>query len=203
MKGGTISLMSAAGALFTLGAIDTLSADTTNFDSDAPGHPPQGWTLTMTGIGTPKWTVEQDDEKVPRRDLVLTQSGKATYPLALKNGSRLKDGFAEVKFKAISGAEDRAGGVVWRAKDANNFYVARAHALEDNVVAYKTVNGKRRPLDIVGRQGGYGVKVPVPAGQWHTLRVEFTGPHFKVTFEGRPLFEVEDATFPSAGMVGL
>ena len=39
-----------------------------------------------------------------------------------------------VKFKAISGSEDRAAGLVWRAVDANNYYVVRANALEDNVV---------------------------------------------------------------------
>jgi hypothetical protein len=59
---------------------------------------------------------------------VLKQSGKATYPLALREGTNLRDGFVEVKFKPISGSEDRAGGIVWRAKDANNYYVVRANA---------------------------------------------------------------------------
>ena len=119
------------------------------------------------------------------------------------NGTNIKDGFVEVKFKPISGSEDRAGGLVWRAKDANNYYVVRANALEDNVVLYKTVNGVRSSLGIVGRKGGYGVKVAVPANQWHTLRVEFAGPRFKVIFDEKPLFDVEDATFTGPGMVGL
>src|SRR5262249_50907398 len=129
--------------------------------------------------------------------------GRATYPLLLKDDTDIKDGFIQIKFKAVAGSEDRAGGVVWRARDANNYYVARANALEDNVVLYKTVAGKRSALDIIGRKGGYGVKVPVPAGQWHALRVEFAGSRFKVAFNGQPLFEVEDATFPDAGLVGL
>ena len=36
----------------------------------------------------------------------------------------------------MSGKEDQAGGLVWRAKDANNYYVARANALENNVTIY-------------------------------------------------------------------
>lgn len=68
---------------------------------------------------------------------------------------------------------------------------------------YKTVNGARSSLDIVGQKGGYGVKVPVPANRWHTLRVDFADTRFKVFFNGKALFEVEDATFPDAGMVGL
>ena len=176
-----------------------LSAETAGFESDAVGGPPRGWLLTMTGRGAPKWTVERDEDG----RAVLKQSGKATYPLALKEGTNIRDGFAEVKFKPIAGSEDRAAGIVWRAKDANNYYVVRANALEDNVVLYKTVNGVRSPLDLVGKKGGYGVKTAVPANQWHTLRLEFAGARFNVVFNGKPLFAVEDGTFAQAGMVGL
>jgi hypothetical protein len=134
---------------------------------------------------------------------VVKQSGRATFPLLLRNDSSIKDGFIEVKFKALTGAEDRAAGVVWRAKDANNYYVVRANALEDNFVLYKTVNGVRRAIDIVGRKGGYGVSVPVPANAWHSLRIDFKGPRFTASFNGKQLFEVEDSTFTEAGKVGL
>jgi hypothetical protein len=189
-----------AGVLF--GASVPAAAQSADFNGDAAGAPPKGWTLTMTGKGTPRWTVERDDT-APSKGQVLKQSGKADYPLALKQSTSIKDGFVETSFKPITGSEDRAGGLVWRAMDANNYYVVRANALENDVVLYKTVNGTRSSLDIVGQKGGYGVKAPVPAKQWHTLRVDFTGPRFKVTFNGKPLFEVEDATFPDAGMIGL
>jgi hypothetical protein len=177
-------------------------ADQVSFEADAIGRAPTGWTVAHTGQGEPKWTVEADPT-APSSSKVVRQSGRAAYPLLLKDGSNLKDGFVEVKFKPVSGSEDRAGGLVWRAKDANNYYVVRANALEDNVVLYRTVAGKRSALDIVGRKGGYGIKVPVPANQWHTLRVEFAGNRFKVVFNGKLLFEVEDATFTEPGMVGL
>jgi hypothetical protein len=185
-----------------LGATVTGVAESVNFDGATIGAPPKGWTLTKTGKGTPKWTVERDDT-APSKGPVLMQSGEATYPIALKDGTTIKDGFVEGKFKAISGSEDRAGGLVWRARDADNYYVVRANALEDNVVLYKTLKGVRSSLDIVGRRGGYGVEQAVPANQWHTLRVEFVGARFKVIFNDKPLFEVEDSTFTEAGMVGL
>jgi hypothetical protein len=177
-------------------------AEYVTFDGDTSGAPPKGWTLTMTGRGTPKWTVERNDT-APSKEKVLKQSGQATYPLALKDGTSIKDGFVEAKFKAISGSEDRAGGLVWRARDADNYYVVRANALEHNVVLYKTVKGVRNSLDIVGRRGGYGVEQAVPANQWHMLRVEFLGTRFKVIFNDKPLFEVDDSTFAEPGMVGL
>ena len=134
---------------------------------------------------------------------IVKQSGRATYPLLLKDGTSIKDGFVEIKFKAIAGSEDRAAGLVWRARDADNYYVVRANALEDNVVLYKTVRGARSPLDIVGRKGGYGINVSVPANQWLHLRVDFDGSRFRVIYNGKQLFEVEDATFSDAGKVGL
>src|SRR6266481_2827874 len=160
------------------------SADAVNFDNFKVGAAPPGWTATQTGSGSAKWTVEKDDS-APSQPNVLKQSGEATFPVCFKNDTSLKDGFVEVKFKPVSGKEDQAGGVIWRVKDANNYYIARANALEGNVVLYKTVNGKRTPLDIIGRRGGYGVKEPVASGQWHTLRVEFAGNHFKLSFDGK------------------
>jgi hypothetical protein len=178
------------------------SAETVNFDELKPGQPLSGWTLTKTGDGTPRWSIERDDS-APSKPNVLKQSGEADYPLAIREGSNLQDGFVEVKFKAISGKDDQAGGIIWRCKDANNYYVCRANALEGNVVLYKTEKGKRKSLDIVGRKGGYGVKEKVPVNQWHTLRVELAGNRFKTIFNGKQLFEVEDNTFANAGMVGL
>ena len=175
---------------------------TTSFDDTPTGMAPAGWTITMTGSGSPRWTVERDGT-APSRTNILKQSGIATFPLALKHGTSIRDGFVEVKFKAIDGRKDRAAGIVWRATDADNYYVVRANALEDNVVLYKTVKGVRSPLDIVGRKGGYGVNVPVPSGVWHSLRVEFSGQRFEVVYNGQKLFSVEDATFTSPGMIGL
>jgi len=179
-----------------------MSDNTVGFENTQIGATPEGWTVTLTGKGDPRWTVEAD-ATAPSKRKVLKQSGRATYPLLLKNDSKIKDGFIEVKFKAIAGSQDRAGGVVWRARDPNNYYVLRANALEDNFVLYKTVNGVRSALDIVGRKGGYGVSVPVPADTWHSLRIDFKATRFKAFFNGKELFEVDDPTFTDAGNVGL
>src|SRR5919198_1168082 len=132
-------------ATIIIGALALTAAaagETVSFDNAAAGQPPSGWTATKTGSGNAQWTIERDDS-APSKPNVLKQSGKATYPLCFKNDTSLQDGFVEVKFKPISGTEDQAGGVVWRLKDANNYYIARANALEDNVTIYYTVNGRR------------------------------------------------------------
>jgi hypothetical protein len=180
----------------------TALGETINFDDVKTGGPPPGWNATQTGSGSAKWSVEKDDS-APSKPNVLKQSGQATFPVCIKDDTNLKDGFVEVKFKPVSGKEDQAGGVIWRAKDSNNYYIARANALEGNVVLYKTENGKRSSLDIVGRKGGYGVKADVPKQTWSTLRVEFSGNKFSLLFNGKKLFDVEDTTFTEAGKVGV
>ena len=172
----------------------TATAQTGNFDSFATGAPPPGWTSTKTGSGNPKWTVERDDS-APSKPNVLKQSGEATYPICLKDDTSLKDGYVEVKFKPISGKQDQAGGVVWRAKDASNYYIARANALEDNVTIYHTVNGRRTEKKRTGMK--------VASNAWHTLRVDFQGTHYMVTFDGKKAIEWDDATFKDAGKVGV
>jgi hypothetical protein len=115
----------------------------------------------------------------------------------------LSDGYAEVKIKPVAGKEDQAGGIVFRFQDDNNYYVVRANALEDNVVLYKTVNGKRSSLPVKGRMFGYGVDVDVPQNKWSTLRVDFEGNLFIVSFQGKELFQVEDDTITDPGSVGV
>src|SRR5947199_1508914 len=169
-------------------------AQTVNFDNLNTGAPPPGWTATKTGSGAPKWSIEKDDT-APSQPNVLKQSGQATYPVWIKDDTSLKDGFVEVKFKPLSGKEDQAGGVVWRAKDPNNYYIARANALEDNVTIYHTINGRRTEKK--------RTKMKVASNQWHTLRVDFQGNRFTVTFDGRKAIEWDDATFKEAGKVGV
>jgi hypothetical protein len=182
-------------AMFCIGMMRGVAlADTVNFDSLKVGAPPPGWTATKTGTGDAKWSVEKDDT-APSKPNVLKQSGQATYPVCIKDDTNLKDGFAEVKFKPISGKEDQAGGLIWRAKDSNNYYVARANALEDNVTIYHTVNGRRTEKKRAGMK--------VAPNQWHALRIDFQANHFTVTLDGKKALEWDDDTFKDAGKVGV
>ena len=177
-----------------LAALTTVHAQIVNFDEAATGTQPSGWTGTKTGDGKPKWTVEKDDT-APSKPNVLKQSGEADYPVAVKNDSNIKDGFVEVKFKPVSGKEDQAAGVVWRYQDADNYYIARANALEGNVRIYHFVKGKRTQFK--------GMKIEVPTAQWQTLRVEFAGDASKVIFNGKQIFDATDATIKTTGKVGV
>lgn len=158
-------------------------------------QPPGKWLFGATGRGTARWT-----EEAPS----LTYRGGAAFGWAVLLGSALRDGFVQVRFKPVSGREDQAGGVVWRWRDADNYYVARANALEDNVVAYKVVGGRRIPIAPVGTPDGtYGVKAKVTSGAWHALRVEFQGAEAAVIYDGSRIFAIHDDTFREAGKIGV
>jgi len=169
-------------------------AETVNFDDMKSGAAPAGWTATQTGSGMAKWAIEKD-ESAPSKPNVLKQSGQATFPVCFKNNTNIKDGFVEVKFKPVAGKEDQAGGVIWRVQDANNYYIARANALEDNVTIYHTINGKRVAFK--------NINTKVTSGVWHTLRVNFAGNKFTVTFDGNKVIEATDESFANAGKVGV
>jgi hypothetical protein len=170
------------------------SADTVNFDNLKTGAAPPGWTATQTGSGSAKWSAEKDDS-APSQPNVLKQSGEATFPVCFKNDTNLKDGFVEVKFKPVAGKEDQAGGVIWRVRDANNYYIARANALEDNVTIYHTINGSRVAFK--------NINTKVMPGVWHTLRVDFEGNKFTVSFDDKKVIEASDESFKEAGKVGV
>src|SRR5437868_10228189 len=169
-------------------------AETVNFDDMKTGTPPPGWTATQTGSGTAKWAIEKDNS-APSKPNLLKQSGQATFPICFKNDTNIKDGFVEVKFKPVAGKEDQAGGVIWRVQDANNYYIARANALEDNVTIYHTINGSRVAFK--------NINTKVTSGVWHTLRVDFAGNKFTVSFDGNKVIDANDESFKEAGKVGV
>jgi hypothetical protein len=169
-------------------------AEAVNFDSDKPGATPAGWQCGSTGGGSPRWTVEVD-ASAPSKSNVLKQSGTGTFPWCVKQGTSLADGVVEVKFKPLSGREDQAGGVVWRWKDGNTYYVARANALENNVSLYYTEGGRRRTIKYVD--------APVPGNVWHTLRVEFKGTRIRVLLDGKAYIEQDDSHISGPGAVGV
>lgn len=170
------------------------NAETINFDGEKPGVLPPDWIAGVTGQGAPRWTVEADPS-APSVPNVLKQSGKGDFPWCVRKGSSAADGFVEVKFKPISGRKDQAGGIVWRWKDGENYYVARANALENNVSLYYAENGRRKTIKYAD--------APVAGNTWHTLRAEFQGAKIRILLDGKSYIELDDTHIAGPGAVGV
>jgi hypothetical protein len=181
-------------SLLACGVATAAIAETIGFDTDATGALPAGWTGGVTGRGSPRWTVEADPG-APSPRHVLKQAGRGDFPWCVKRDVSLADGFVEVKFEPLAGKEDQAGGLVWRWKDGDNYYVARANALENNVSLYYTQNGRRNTIKYAD--------APVAKGEWHVLRVEFSGTRIAVALDAKRYIEVDDTHIAGTGAVGV
>jgi hypothetical protein len=189
----------------TLGSVGVVSV---NFDAGAPGKMPLGWTVAMSHSGAPpRWEILKDPS-APSPPNVLAQVSRdldeVRGPLAILNKVSVKDGDLSVKIKPVAGKQGRAGGLVWRYHDPENYYLVQAESLGNHIIIYKVKDGIRIPLGTKGMPPRtYGVVHPVPANQWSVLKVQFRGPLFSVYFNHRRLFQVMDSTFADTGKVGL
>src|SRR6185312_9085510 len=105
-----------------------------------------------------------------------------------------KDVDLSVRLKAVAGETDQGGGLVWRAKDAQNYYLARYNPLEDNYRLYKVIDGKRTMF--------LNADIKHSAG-WHDLRVTMNGKRIECYYDGKKYLEYEDESLPEAGRIGL
>lgn len=168
-----------------------------DFEGDEVGKAPKEFSFALTGQGTPGvWIVKKDD--LTHGNVLVQTDGDTTdyrFPVAVYNDFAGTDVTLSVAFKAISGKGDQGAGLVWRYRDANNYYVTRCNALEDNCTIYHVVNGRRQAFQNKG--------VKVTSNVWHTFRVDAIGDHFVVTYDGNQVLDAKDATFKDGGKVGL
>lgn len=169
-------------------------AETVGFDRDPAGGMPAGWTCGSTDGGAPRWEVEAEKD-APSAPNVLVQSGSGSYPWCVKEGTSLANGIVEVKFKPLAGVDDQAGGVVWRWKDSDTYYVARADALDDEITLSYVEGAQMRIVK--------SARAPMSANTWHKLRVEFDGTRIRVMLDGTSYLEVDNSRIRGAGAVGI
>src|SRR6267378_26751 len=162
------------------------------------GSAPTGFTFARTGKGgEAEWTVTEDQTASSGRAIEQTSKDRTDYrfPLAIHESLSAANLNVELRFKAVGGKIDQAGGIAVRLHDADNYYVARANALEDNVRFYRVVHGRREQLS--------GADLRVTPNEWHRLGLRAEGERFTVSYDGKTLFSVTDGTFAEAGGVAL
>jgi 3-keto-disaccharide hydrolase len=168
------------------------------FETDSVGSPPAGFEFGRTGQGAEgKWVVRADTDK-PGNHVLVQESVDPTdyrFPLAVIREGVSRDVTLSVRARPVSGKVDQGFGLVWRYKDAKNYYITRCNADEDNCTIYHTVAGRRRAFQ--------NKPIKVAKNAWHTLKLEATGKHFVVWYDGTKVLDATDDTFKDAGRVGL
>jgi hypothetical protein len=192
--------MKTLGLLVSLGLIAS-SGKVVDFDTATIGKMPPGWSAAMTNRGSPpRWEVLKD-HTAPTQPYVFGQissdvNDNRRVPLAIFNSMNVKDGDISVRLKPVAGHEDPGGGLIWRYRNENNYYVARANSLNNTVSVYKVENGQRIPLLAA-------VRHPVPTNAWCILKVSVRGDRFQVYMDHRRILQGQDKTFTGPGKVGL
>src|SRR5438105_10881379 len=161
------------------------------------GELPAGWKIAKTGQGTGgDWKITADKDAPGGLALAQTKADKkATFNLCVLDQANHKDLDLTVSFKAMAGDTDQGGGLVWRLRDENNYYVARMNPLEDNFRLYKVEAGSRKQLATAD--------VEAEAGKWHKLRIVHQGNHIECYLNGKKYLDAKDDAFPAAGKIGL
>jgi hypothetical protein len=193
---------SAIGVVAVMGA-SLLAGDekerTFRFKKEDAGKVPAGWKAAKTGQGEGSvWKVVADDTAPSKSGYVLAQTAESpsnVFNICVADDTNYKDVEISVAFKAIKGKNDQGGGLVWRYKDANNYYICRMNPLEDNFRVYKVQDGKRSQFA--------SADVKVPAGEWHRMKVEQKGEHIECYLDSKMYLDVKDDTFKGAGKIGL
>jgi hypothetical protein len=145
-------------------------------------------------IVTGEWvfdTVGAEERAVVRQD---AKNASPVFNVALADRTAL-DLELEVQLRAVDGQIDQGGGLVWRAKDGENYYIARFNPLENNYRVYTVVDGVRTQLA--------SAEATIDPGAWIALTVSMRGDHIQCELDGRRLLDVRDDTFRDGGRVGL
>ena len=114
-----------------------------------PGQEPENFSVWRTGRGeAARWIIVDDATASEGRAVaqVSTDRTDFRFPLAVYKPFMGKNLEARLRFKAVAGTVDEAGGIAVRLSTPDDYYVARANALEDNVRFYRVVKGRREQL---------------------------------------------------------
>lgn len=183
--GGVLSLAQSAAMIVAIAKMDD-GVSPTGFDFALTGQGKAGqWRVVVDSTASGGHAIEQSDPD--RTDY--------RFPLAIHRSFSAKNIDASVRFKAVTGTADQAGGIVVRLIDPDNYYVARANAMEDNVRFYRVVKGRRQEIK--------GANLRVTANEWHALGLKAEGDSFTVSFDDKVLFTTKDQTFAEAGKFAL
>jgi hypothetical protein len=170
------------------------------FSKEDIGKIAKGWTAAKTGKGEGSiWKVVTDESSPSKTGFVLAQTAKSPgglFNICIVDDTKFKDVEASVAFKANAGKIDQGGGLVWRYQDANNYYIARYNPLETNFRLYYVIDGKR--VQLAGKEG-----LDMPAGKWHTMKIEHKGDNIECYLNGKKLLEAKSDMIQKAGKVGL
>ena len=120
----------------------------------------------------------------------------AYFPIAVMNEvADFRNGAITLRFKGVAGRIDQAAGILFNVQPNGDYLTLRANPLEDNLVLWQYVKGRRSSIKWVRN-------TPTPTGQWHELKLTVVGNKVQGWLNG-VLTLSHDLEKPVSGRIGL
>jgi hypothetical protein len=204
MNPSTIFFSVAVSSLMAFGTVaaqeeTAAPAQTWSFDREQPGTLLGEFSIGTMFDGRPAgdWQVFATERaKSPPHVLaqLMAKGAEHAYKVLLLKEVVAADLNLEVSFLPIQGRGDMGGGLIWRAADDHNYYLARANPLEQNIRVYRVEKGVRHLLQNFNQT--------INVKEWHTLRVMNRGCQINIFYDDKQVFDLCDNTFHE-GTIGL
>ncbi|MFM8551225.1 MAG: hypothetical protein ACKOCD_02770 [Nitrospiraceae bacterium] len=175
-----------------------------NFDGEKPGEAPGGFSAGTMGEGPPgKWSVEPDAQ-APTAPHRLTQgqlnSNADSLQILLADGIIYDYVDLSVRLRLAGDGSQAAGGggVIFRAKDARNFYAVIADVAANSLDVIRVMDGQ---VSVLTHE-----PIKPKSGPWHLLRVLhntiLSKDLIEVAFDGKIVYSIWDKD-QFGGQIGL
>ena len=116
------------------------------------------------------------------------------FPLAISRVTVDGPATLRVRVRPAGGRIDRAGGIAFAIRDADNYLVFRINSIEQNAILFEFRNGRRQALATAAH--------PLIGGLWYDLQVDIGGDGISASIDGKRVLSLDDVRAAS-GYVGL
>lgn len=162
-----------------------------NFDDLPAGRPPAGFTFAGVREQPNPWVILRDGTN---NVLGLLHPAGSGSRLAVVEGTSLTNLSLSVRARFVDGR--RSAGLVWRYRDADNYYLASLDLRQQHLRVYRVVRGNRTRLDDED-------ELELDPAAWHLLKIEHRGTRMRLWIDGVPVSDARDRNNETAGAVGL
>ncbi|TAL09317.1 MAG: DUF1080 domain-containing protein [Nitrospirae bacterium] len=174
-----------------------------SFDKDAPGKQPAGFAAAGANGSSGRWEVAVDAHSSSPPHVLARissgSSGRGAQVIFIENTEAANLDIT-VRVKVIAAGEGQGGGIVFRAADDRNYYVAWFSPQEKTVRLDRVVNGEVKPLQDLKIENA-------DIGKWYTLRLNAVGPVYEAFFNNQQFLSARDDAWEfgryAKGKVGL
>jgi hypothetical protein len=165
-----------------------------SFDQDAVGSAPAGFSFAAARLASGgRWLVRADGTDRYMTHLSEPSSAEG-FAIAVLDAAPPLELRLSARIKLAEGA--RAGGLVWRYQNPDNFYAVSLDLAAQEVSLYRVARGNRIRLE-------FEDDLELDPNAWHSLRVEHEDGRIRVALGGIGVIRARERSADDGGRAGV